>query len=157
MNCGVATAAVSAIFALVVWGAAVPRTVAAALGDDVTTTIATDRARFRSALRVQHGQRYDTHVLAAPTGTVVREYASPAGRVFAVAWQGRWPPDLRQLLGRYFDRFRARAAAGQRGRGPIVVDEPDLVVISSGHPRAFRGRAYLRSLVPVDVDLAAIR
>jgi hypothetical protein len=134
---------------------AAPRSVAAALGDDVATVDA-DRAHLRSALRVERGARYDTHELAAPTGTIVREYVSPAGRVFAVAWEGPWPPDMRQLLGSSFDRFSARLAAHRRGRGPLVVDEPDLVVVWSGHPRAFHGRAYLRSLVPADVDAATI-
>lgn len=156
VRCGVARSAVSVILALVFGSAAVPPTVAAALGDDVAT-VAADRARLASVLRVEHGARYDTHELIVPTGTIVREHVSPAGRVFAVSWQGPWPPDLRHLLGRYFDRFSAHLAAGRRGRGPLVIDEPDLVVVWSGHPRAFRGRAYVRSLVPVDVDATTIR
>ncbi len=156
LRCGVSGTAAFAVLAFALASAAAPRTVAAALGDDVAT-IATDGAHLRSAVRVERGARYDTHELAAPTGTVVREYASPAGKIFAVSWEGPWPPDLRQLLGRYFDRFSAHAAAGRRGRGPLIVDEPDLVIVWSGHPRAFHGRAYLRSLVPVDVDAATVR
>lgn len=144
------------VLGLVLWGAAAPRTVSAALGDDVAT-VESDRAHMRSAVHVTRGARYDTHELASPTGTVVREYVSPDGRVFGVAWEGPWPPDLRQVLGRYFDRFTAHAAKRSRGRGPLVVDEPDFVVVWSGHPRAFHGRAYLRSLLPAGVDAADVR
>jgi len=156
VRCRVARSAVAVVLAFVFGSTAVPRSVAAALGDDVAT-VATDRARLASALRVEHGARYDTHELTVPTGTVVREHVSPAGRVFAVSWEGPWPPDLRQLLGRHFDRFSAHLTAARRGRGPVLIDEPDLVVVWSGHPRAFRGHAYVRSLVPADVDAAAIR
>ena len=34
--------------------------------------------------------------------TTVREYISPAGIVFGVAWNGLMRPDLTQLLGRLF-------------------------------------------------------
>jgi len=143
------------VIVLVLSGVA-PRAVAAALGDDVAT-VETDRAHLRSALRVTRAARYDVHELSGPTGTVVREYVSPDGRVFGVAWEGPWPPDLRQILGRYFDRFTAHVPSRRRGRRPLVVDEPDLVVVWSGHPRAFNGRAYVRSLLPAGIDAAIIR
>jgi hypothetical protein len=80
--------------------------------------------------------------------------------VFAVAWDGPWLPDLRQVLGDQFDRYQAAMQSRQRartGRGAVVIDEQGLVVQMSGHPRAFTGRAYLPGLLPAGVQLESIR
>ena len=42
-----------------------------------------------------------------PTGTRVREYVSESGTVFAVTWEGPFLPDLKALLGKYFDTMVA--------------------------------------------------
>jgi hypothetical protein len=92
---------------------------------------------------------------------MVREYVNPSGTVFAVAWDGPWIPDLRQVLGDHFDRYQAamqsRQHGARTGRGGVVIDEPGLVVQMSGHPRAFTGRAYLPALLPAGVQLESIR
>jgi len=106
-----------------------------------------------------HGQgnsssmlHYDLHVITAATGTIVHEYTTRDNRVFAVTWQGPTPPDLRVLFGDFFDRYQSAAttgaAAGPGAHRQFSMAAADLVVRSAGRPRAFRGRAYLRSLVP---------
>lgn len=40
------------------------------------------------------------------SGTVVREYVSTAGTVFALSWQGPVTPNLSDLLGTYFRSTR---------------------------------------------------
>lgn len=80
-------------------------------------------------------------------GTVVREYVSAAGTVFAVSWSGPFMPDLRTLLAAHFATLTA-AAAGQRGRGQLRVERADVVIESTGHMRAWSGRAWLPTALP---------
>jgi hypothetical protein len=128
----------------------------AVLGGDVSS-IGSDRIRTGSQVRVLAGSGYSIHELQAPTGTTIREFVSPRGEVFAVAWQGPSAPDLHQLLGDYFDTYvhAWQAAPGARRRGRHV-DTGDLVVESGGHMRFITGRAYLRSKLPDGVRPDAI-
>jgi hypothetical protein len=68
---------------------------------------------------------------ACPLGTVVREYVSPDGKVFGIAWNGPTMPDLRQLMGEHFDHY-VQAVAKRGMRGPVHLDEPELVVRRAG-------------------------
>jgi hypothetical protein len=96
--------------------------------------------------------------MRTPSGTIIRQFVSPAGLVFAVSWQG-FAPDLRQLLGEYFDRFVSGATSAQpaaRGRG-MHLESGDFVFESGGHMRFVMGRAYLRSTLPQGVTGDEIR
>jgi hypothetical protein len=135
-----------------------PLRAAAALGGDVDS-VATDRAQLRaSTARIIHTATHDVHEFHTATGVVVREYVSPAGQVFGVAWQGPANPDLRQILGARYDQFlRAARARPEVRRGPFVVQEPGLVVQMSGTMRAHFGRAYIPELLPAPVQAEMIR
>jgi len=100
---------------------------------------------------------YTVHELQMPAGTTVHEFVSTAGVVFAVSWKGPFKPNLRQILGRYFDRYAngPRDAAASRSR--LRIAAPDLVARSSGHMRAFSGLVYVPSLVPAGVTPGALR
>ena len=129
----------------------------AVLGRDVSS-ISSDRASSNAELHIQPGAAYSIHELRAPTGTIIREFVSPRGEVFAVAWRGPAAPDLRQLLGDYFDIYvRASEAAPSARRRGKHIDTGDLVVESGGHMRFVVGRAYLRSHLPDGVDPDALR
>ncbi|HEY7288787.1 MAG TPA: DUF2844 domain-containing protein [Vicinamibacterales bacterium] len=134
--------------------------VSASLGG-AATSVQDDRVHMQGSLRqISGGPAYSMHELQSATGTVVREYVSPTGTVFAVSWDGPAFPDLRQLLGPYFDRFQAEAARlkhARRGHGPLTVDLGDVVVQSGGHPRSFSGRAYLPQMMPAGVKAESIR
>ena len=127
----------------------------AALGGDVAS-VAADRAHVDGKLAVSLTQKYAVHEIAAPSGTVVREFVSPAGTVFGVAWAGPSMPDLRQVLGAYFDRY-VKAVAQRNRRGPVLIEEPGLIVQSGGHMRAFYGRAYVPEALPQGVAVDEIR
>lgn len=90
------------------------------------------------------------------TGTVIRAYIAPSGRIFGVAWQGAVVPDMSRLLGAHFAAFQAAARAQRHRRGPLYVHTGDLVVEMSGHQRDFRGRAYLVSALPSNLTPAVI-
>jgi Protein of unknown function (DUF2844) len=128
----------------------------AALGEDVSS-VQSDQVHMKAAGRVIPGQFYSIHEMQAPTGTAIREFVSPAGTVFAVAWQGPSTPDLRQLLGTHFDEFiqAAQSSSSRRGRGRHI-ETGDLVFDSGGHMRFLVGRAFLRSKVPSGADPNAI-
>jgi hypothetical protein len=132
-------------------GLAAARSALAALGDDVTT-IEADRAHMKAAA-VVHSQAglYTVHEMQTPSGTTVREYTNPSGVVFAVSWNGPFMPDLQQLLGRYFERYQTAPRTTRYGHSHAVLEQPDLVVQSGGHMRAFAGKAYVPQLVPPGV------
>jgi hypothetical protein len=138
----------------------VPATASAALGGSAATVEA-DRISMQGALmRIARTDAFALHEIRSASGTMIREYVSPSGTVFAVVWQGPWKPDLRQVLGEHFDRFQRAVQANRRARnsrGAIAIREPDLVVQMSGHQRSFFGRAYIPALVPLGVAPEAIR
>jgi hypothetical protein len=130
----------------------------AGLGEDVSSVQA-DQARMLGSLRTTRAQAFEVHEIKAATGVVVREYVS-SGKVFGVAWQGPWPPDMRQILASYFDQYQQAAQAqvnSHGGRRPLVIEEPGLVVQSGGHMRSFVGRAYVPAMLPTGVGAGAIQ
>ncbi len=126
------------------------------LGEDVSS-VASDQVHLKAAVRVFVTTSYSVHEMRTPTGTTVRQFASPAGTVFAVTWRGH-SPDLQQLLGQYFQEYVAAANSQHalRGRG-VYIDTGDLVVETGGHMRYAVGRAYLRSRLPQGVDANALQ
>ena len=132
----------------------------AVLGGD-EASIKQDQAQMKSSRTIKSQQSYAVHELTAQSGTVVREYISPDGKVFGVAWQGPFMPDLHDLLGNYYDQFSQAARAQREGpmrrRGPVSIQQPGLVVESGGHMRAFFGRAYLPDTLPAGVKAEEIK
>jgi hypothetical protein len=145
---------------VVVLIAACPFQASATLGSDVTT-VNEDRAKMQGALMsITRNDRFEVHQLQASNGTTVREYVSSTGTVFAVSWEGPWMPDLRQLLGPYFDAYQRTVPAvrnARRSHGPMTFRSGDLVVQIGGHPRAFVGRAYIERLMPQGMQAQTIR
>ena len=111
-------------------------------------------------IQITDNTTYAVHEMRAASGTTVREFVSPTGTVFGVAWQGPVIPDLRQVLGTYFAAFiqAAQAARTKRGgHGPLLIEDANFVVEQSGHQRAFSGRAFVPQLVPTGVLTNVIR
>ena len=129
----------------------------ATLGRDVTS-VKDDGAHLRAALRVNRNDAFFTvHELTLPTGTVIREYVSPAGKVFGVAWRGPYLPDFRQILGDYFAPVMQTPRNQRQGRGPLEVRQPNVVFQSGGHMRAFFGRAYVPDMLPKGVSTDVVQ
>jgi len=132
----------------------------ATLGGDAAS-VQEDRARMQGELvQIVRGGNFTFHEMQSASGIVVREYLTSTGAVFGIAWRGPTFPDLRQLLGPYFDRYQqeaARVAQTRKGHGPLTVDLGDLVVQSGGHPRSFFGRAYLTRALPAGVTADVVR
>ena len=130
----------------------------AELGGDATS-VQNDQSQLHAVRRVTQSNGYTVHELQMAGGIVVHEYATAQGKVFAVTWLGPFIPNLQQLLGNYFPAFKVAAAARHAAgvRGPVMVKQDDLVVRSSGHMRAYNGRAYVPSLIPPQVSLEEIQ
>ena len=131
----------------------------AGLGEE-STSIDADQAHVQGARRITQAANYTVHEIKAPTGTIVREYVSASGQVFGVAWQGPWPPDMRQILANYFETFRQAAEAqtnSHAGRRPLVINHPELVMHSGGHMRSFAGHAYVPAMLPQGVTAETIQ
>ncbi|HEV3308511.1 MAG TPA: DUF2844 domain-containing protein [Candidatus Sulfotelmatobacter sp.] len=117
-------------------------------------SVQSDQSHLRGNLRTTTTASYTVHEIQSASGTMVREYVSPQGKVFAIGWQGPWPPDMRQLLGSYFDQY-VQAAKAQNtarvGRGSLRIEQPGLVVHMGGHIHSFVGRAYVPGMLPSGV------
>jgi len=138
----------------------------AVLGDNAASVL-TDQARMKGTLHSVDHSAYVMHEITSPSGVKVREFVTPGGAVFGVAWDGQFPPDLAQLLGPYYQQAQ-QAAAQQKTtqqtsghaptrRGPTVVETPGLVFIQGGHTRSFHGQAYVPQLIPQGVEASQIR
>jgi Protein of unknown function (DUF2844) len=133
-----------------------PHSALAALGEQPTSFIA-EQTQTQSAAQITQAANYTVQQIVMPSGTVVKEYVLSNGNVFAVAWSGPSMPDLRQLLGQYFDGYTAAAKQKRSGRGKVVIEQPELVVRSGGHMHAFSGSAYLPALLPEGFSAKEIR
>ena len=130
----------------------------AALGGDVSS-VETDRAQMKASVKTTQAETYSLQEIQAPGGTVIREYVSPTGRVFAVAWRGPFFPDMQQILGAYFQPYSAALQAQPKhyGRRPLNIQQSGLVVQSGGHMRAYWGRAYVPEMLPQGVNADEIK
>jgi hypothetical protein len=116
--------------------------------------------------KVLSGQRHSASVRNGYTvheidsgSTVVREYISPSGIVFAVAWNGLTHPDLTQLLGSYAGEYQEafKRTAPKHGQRRIQIKTNRIVVEKWGHMRNLQGRAYVQELIPAGVNIEKIR
>lgn len=114
-------------------------------------SVPADQARMEGHLASSKGPNFTIERISTSSGTVVNEYVSPGGTVFAVSWRGPRPPDLSQLLGPYFPEYQAAAAQVRPQRRQLKVTTGTVVVEAAGHMRDLRGRAYVPSLIPAGV------
>ncbi len=133
----------------------------AALGGDANSVHA-DQTHMKATaqIEVSPSGAYSVHELQSPYKTVVREFVSTDGRVFGVAWQGPFIPDMRQILGTYFQQYSTAASEARSkhvGRRPLNIQQPGLVVQTGGHMRSYSGRAYVPEMVPQGVNAEEIQ
>ncbi len=132
----------------------------AALGDTIASVQA-DRVSLKGQLRARSEAGYTVQEITAATGTVIREYVSPAGVVFAVKWSGPAMPNLQQIFGTYFAQYQSavqtqRKSTRRGGHHHVEVRAPSLVVHSTGHMRQYSGTAYVPSLVPPNLSISGL-
>jgi hypothetical protein len=92
---------------------------------------------------------YSVNNSVLANGTTVREYVGADGLVFAVSWNGPFLPDLRTLLGDHFATMKDEAARHPKaGHNQLHVDRPEVTIESTGHMRAYAGRAWINAKLP---------
>jgi len=92
---------------------------------------------------------YDIHEIQTPTGTVIHEYVSAQGKVFAVSWNGPGLPDLQQLLGSYAARAtKAQIRSPLYNHHHLRIETPDAVMEFDAYLRSRSGRAWVPALFP---------
>ncbi len=142
------------------FAALLPARAFAELGGDVKS-VQRDGVKMKAAVAVKTAERYTIHEMTSTSGSTVREFATPEGKIFAVAWQGPFHPDYQQLLGPYFSQLQqaTQGTAQQRRarRAPVMIETSGFVFQSLGHFRALGGRAYRPQAVPAGVSVEEIR
>jgi hypothetical protein len=133
-----------------------PRIASATLGEP-EVTVQNDMAHAQASIKSsQDRTAYRVQEITLPSGTTMREFVTPGGMVFAIAWTGPIHPDLRQALGRYFEPFVSAPREKFADRRHVRIKQGDLVVQLGGHMRALSGRAYLASAIPSGVDIGEL-
>ena len=134
------------------------RSAGAALGSSADS-LAKDRTALSARQRSTLTRTGYTVQEMESDATVVREYISPSGVVFGIAWDGLIHPDLSALLGSYASQYRDALKHTPRkpGRRRHQVLTEKLVVEKWGHMRNLQGRAYAPALIPPGVSIDDIR
>ena len=115
------------------------------------SSVETDRAQVGGLLSSRSSYDSTIYEIKDPNGTVIREFVSPKGRIFAVAWEGRFVPEMKFLLGGLFQDY-ARAVHSEHPnhgwRQPLFIHTPTLAFESLGHMGWYYGRAYVAAEIP---------
>ncbi|MGC9977131.1 MAG: DUF2844 domain-containing protein [Thermodesulfovibrionales bacterium] len=142
---------------LVAFQATAPR-VQATLGGSIESVDSDGKAlsAARRAATVRNG--YSVREINSDS-VAVREYVSPSGVVFGIAWNGLIHPDLAQLLGSYAGAYQEALQRTPRepDRRRLRVKTDQIVVEKWGHMRNLQGRAYAPALIPKGVSIDEIR
>lgn len=131
----------------------------AVLGE-AAASVHADQVRLHGARRLSQGLRYQVHDIRQADDSVLRQYVTPSGTVFAVSWRSHLKPNLQALLGSHFPGYAqaTRDATSRKGYArQNAIQAGNLVVSETMQMGLFTGRAYLRHLVPEGVDLNALR
>ncbi len=130
----------------------------ATLGESIDSVASDQKALSAVRRTVKTSAAYTVHEIRTETLTV-REYVSPSGVVFGIAWNGLTHPDLTPLLGSYFSEYQKalKGTKRQPGRRHVTVKTDGVVVEKWGHMRNLQGRAYAPALIPEGVSVDEIK
>ena len=130
----------------------------ATLGES-TDSVASDQKALSAMRRsAKTSTAYTVHEIRTETMTI-REYVSPSGIVFGIAWNGLTHPDLTPLLGSYTDEYQKamKKTKRQPGHRHVQLKTDSIVVEKWGHMRNLQGRAYAPALIPQGVSVDEIK
>ena len=130
----------------------------ATLGESADSVM-TDRKALSAVQAVKTSHDAYTVQEISSDSVAVREYISPSGIVFGIAWNGLTHPDLTLLLGSYTGEYQKslQQTPRKRGRRFSQIKTDRIVVEKWGHMRNLRGRAYVPSLIPSGVTVDEIK
>ena len=135
-----------------------PQQAQATLGESVNSVTSNKKSlsAVRSAEKIL--SKYTVYEFQYDTITI-REFASPSGIVFGIAWIGLTHPDLTPLLGSYASEHKKalNQVKRQHGSKHVKVKAENVVVEKWGHIRKLQGRAYAPDLIPEGVSVDEIK
>jgi len=146
------------VFYLAAFMLATAQQAQAALGQSIDS-VASDRKTLSAVQRATTTRTgYSVQELKSDAN-LVREYISPSGVVFAIAWNGLSHPDLTPLLGTYVGEYQEalRHAVSQKGKRHSQVKATNVIVEKWGHMRNMQGRAYIPTSIPNGVSIDEIK
>ncbi len=146
------------VFVLVLAIATAGREAHAALGEPAES-VAADRAALSAAKGTMAVHDGYTVQEFGSTQNTIREYISPSGVVFGIAWNGMVHADLTKLLGSYTPEYSlaVKAATLSPARRSSRITTDRLVVERWGHMRTLQGRAYAPALIPSGVTADVVK
>ena len=124
------------------------------------STVQADQHRMSATRQVHQSTAYTVHEIRTTSNSVIREYVSPQGKVFAVSYQGQFLGEANSLLAGYATQIGAAIKtmrSGQHRGGPVHVTLPGVVYHATGHMRSYVVHAYLTDSVPQGVDLGELQ
>lgn len=119
----------------------------AALGGN-DASVRADGVAWQAPAEITRAAHFSVMTHTTAEGVRVRQFLSPTGLVFAVAWEGPVLPDMERLLGSFFPLYQNALLPRTRS---VRVNTPALSLESGGMMRAFVGRAYLPDQLPSGV------
>jgi uncharacterized protein DUF2844 len=130
----------------------------ATLGE-AADSVMTDRKALSAVQAVTTTRKAYTVQEISSDSVAVREYISPSGIVFGIAWNGLTHPDLTLLLGSYTGEYQKSLRQTPRKPGSRFsqIKTDRIVVEKWGHMRNLRGRTYVPSLIPPGVTADEIK
>jgi len=135
---------------------AIPMVAHAGLGDTISGPEQA-QAQGQTLYRSQRGFAVYEGTQPLYEVTVHQYVANASGKVFAVDWSGPRMPDLKSLLGGYFDAYQAARSNGpKRGLHSLAIETPDLVMYANGPNGNVQGRAWAPALVPANIDAETV-
>lgn len=121
------------------------------------SSLQSDRMQMKATVPAATSKlNYTVHEMTADNGATVREYIAN-DKVFAVAWHGERMPNLKQLMGPYFDTYTSEPRAKHAGHSHVAIEHADFVMHASGHMRSYSGSAYVPGLLPAGVKASDIQ
>ena len=132
--------------------------VQATLGESADSVEANKKALHAVSSVTRTTSKYTVHEIHSEVNDV-REYVSPSGIVFGIAWNGLTNPDLTQLLGTYASEHKKAVSQFKRqpGRRHSRIKSDNIVVERWGHMRNMQGRAFVPALIPEGVSIDEIK
>jgi hypothetical protein len=129
----------------------------AVLGESAAT-VEQDRAMLNGQRQSAPEASYSVEIIESP-GMVIREYVSPEGVVFAVAWrQHNGVQNLEHLLGAYYAEYSQTVSKQpRRSHRFLHVETEQAVVETGGRMGAVWGRAWVGSLLPTGLSPGDIK
>lgn len=123
-------------------------------------SVRSDQQRLRATRNVSQTPAYAIHEMRTANQSVIREFVSSEGKVFAVTYHGQLLGESNALLGSYAPQIGRALAASRGGKhrgGPVSVQLPGFVYEASGHMRSYVIHAYVTDSIPQGVRVEELR